>query len=409
MFKLWLVYRYIRGSHRLVNLTSILAVLGMILAVASLFVSMAVVSGFYSTLKASVISVTSHVMLTKSGSLIRNPEEVQKEVKSIIGADFKAMSPYVALEAVLGHHKKLSGVLIEGVDESSMDQVIDLKSRLIRGEFKLSNNESGIPGAVIGVSVAEKFSLKLGDEFRIVIPKSEEYDRAKIRPKLQKFVLRGVLDLGREDFNSRYIITSLKAAQKFGNYGDGVSGYWIKLTSPDQARTAVYKLLENTQGRFWVRDWKDINRNLFEAVELEKVVIFFILLILVVAASVNVISTLFVNVLRRFPDIGILKAIGANRRFIVQVFLGIGAFIGTIGVLGGFALGYLACFVFEWLEDSFGLIRSEVYKLTRIEVDILFSDLAMIFIASIIICLLATLAPAIRGARLAPVEGLKYE
>ena len=398
-----------RGGSRLVNLTSVLAILGMILAVASLFVSMAVVSGFVTTLKSSVISVTSHVMITKSGSLIRNPESVESEVKEIVGEDFKAISPFVALEAVLGMNKKLSGVLIEGVHTQTLDKVVDLKAHLVSGAFDLKNSEDGVPGSVVGTDLAEKFKLKIGDQFRVVIPKSERLDRSKIRPKLQKFIVRGILDLGREDFNSRYVVTNLKAAQKFAGYGKGISGYWIKLHSAERAEDVVYNLLENIEGRYWVRGWRDINRNLFEAVELEKVVIFFVLLILVIAASVNVVSNLFVNVLKRFPDIGMLKSIGATRGFIVQIFLGIGLFIGLFGVTGGFALGYLACFAFEWLQDEFGLIRSEVYTLSRISVDILYTDLIIIFVVSIAICLLATIAPALRGARMSTVEGIKYE
>lgn len=409
MLKLWLVLKYFWGNHRLVNLTSFLAIFGMVLAVASLVVSMAVVSGFFTTLKSSVINVTSHVMVSRSGGLIRDREGFVKKVKEVVADDFVAMSPYVALEAVMGHKKKLAGVLVEGIEKGSFDKVIRLRERLVDGKFTFKGQSRKVPGAIVGRGIASKFQLKLGDTFKVVIPRSSEYDREAIKPKLQKFILTGVLDLGRQDFNDRYIVTDIKSAQKFGGYRDGISGYWMKIKEANDSGAIVYRLISELGNGYWIRDWRDINRNLFEAVELEKTVIFFVLLILVFAASVNVISTLFVNVLRRYRDIAILKTMGASEWFIVQLFLGIGAIIGVIGLLGGFALGGAACYGFEWLQDSFQLLRSEVYKLDRIDVEMNWQDVVMISSVTMLICLGATLAPALKGAFLNPVEGLKYE
>ncbi|MCB0419370.1 MAG: ABC transporter permease [Bdellovibrionales bacterium] len=409
MLRIWLVIRYFWGNHKLVNLTSFLAIFGMILAVASLVVSMAVVSGFFSTLKTSVINVTSHIVMSRSGGLIRNRTEVEEKVKKIVGKNFVAMSPYVALEAVMGHKKKLAGVLVEGIEDASVDQVLNIRKHLLEGAFDFEKNEDDVPGAVVGKSLAEKFNIQIGDVFRVVIPRSSQYDREAIRPKLQKFQLRGIIDLGRQDFNDRYIVSSQKAVQEFGGFGDGISGYWMRIKEANDSGAIVYQLISGLGSTYWIRDWRDVNRNLFEAVELEKTVIFFVLLVLVLAASVNVISTLFVNVLRRYRDIAILKAMGATRGFVVSVFMGIGAIIGAIGIIGGFAVGGAACYGFEWLQDSFHLLRPEVYKLDRIEVYLNWQDIVAISGVTLLICLVATLAPAIKGAYLSPVEGLKYE
>ena len=152
-----------------------------------------------------------------------------------------------------------------------------------------------------------------------------------------------------------------------------------------------------------------VNQNLFRAVKLEKVVIFFVILIMVIAASFNISSTLYVNVLRRYNDISILKALGMKSAELVSVFTLQGLAIGVLGSLFGFLLGLGLCFAFAWVQVHWALLPEDVYKISSFGFDLRFLDMLAVLSISLLVCFLSTLAPALRGARLNPVEGLRYE
>jgi len=408
VYNLWLVWRYLRSRQKFLNLTTSLSILGMVIGVASLVVAMAVVSGFETTLKNSVIDSVGHVLIMKRGGPLKNDKSFLEQVRQAVPA-VVAETPFVYLEAMLVHKKKLSGVVVQGIDPNTYSQVLRLEQRLKKGEFVFGPNADGVQGGLIGKGLAEKFGLKIGDVFKAVTPVAREYDNALFSPRLKKFFVRGILDLGRYDWNQRVIITHIEAAQDFAKIGSQVMGYRLRLSSDEKAKEAAFLLSQKLGHTYWTRDWEDVNRNLFEAVRLEKVIIFFILLIMVIAACFNISSTLFVSVLKRFGDISILKTLGANRKFLVKLFTIQGLLIGFIGSILGICLGVALCFGFLYLEREYGLLPGEVYKLEEIDAEFRWLDISLILVASLFICYLATLVPARRGAKLSPIEGLRYE
>ncbi|MGE0763492.1 MAG: ABC transporter permease [Bdellovibrionales bacterium] len=401
----YLAWRYLKAGRGLMNLSTTLSIVGMVIGVGSLVVAMAVVSGYESTLKRTVIDVTGHLVVARTSG----PEDPQlfKEMLSSV-RDFTAYTPYVFLEAVLAHQGKLSGVAVEGVDEATVHQVLNLKSRLAAGEFNLRRQDDA-SAALIGKGLARKHSLKVGDQFRVVLPASARNDQGRVKPRVSRFFVAGILDMGRHDFDERYLLTDLATAQNFAQIGQQVSGYRFRLKNDDLALTLGPELNERFRSRYDVRNWYAVNRNLFHAIEYEKPVIFFVLLVIVVAAAFNICSTLFVSVIRRFRDISILKSMGASKGLIIRVFAAQGVMIGVIGSILGVLLGLLACGLFMWVQNYWSLMPAEVYKLDRITIELRFWDLMAILGASWVISFLATLGPARRGAALPPVEGLRYE
>lgn len=408
MYQVWLVWRFLRSGQRFLNLTTSLSIFGMVIGVASLVVAMAVVSGFETTLKNSVIDSVGHILVMKRGAPLEDDAQFLSTVRAH-APGLLAETPFVYLEAVLAHKKKLSGVVVQGVDPATYEKVLRLKHRLREGEFAFGPREDGVQGGLVGKGLAEKFGLNVGDTFKAVMPVAKEYDNSSFRPRPMTFFVRGVLDLGRFDWNERFILTHLEAAQEFAQIGKQVMGYRLRLDRDDKAKEVAFNLSQQLGHAYWTRDWEDVNRNLFEAVKLEKVVIFFVLLIMVLAACFNISSTLFVSVLRRFGDISVLKTLGANRRFVIKLFTAQGLLIGFIGTVLGVLLGVALCFGFLYAEQHWGLLPGEVYKLERIDVEFRWTDISAIFGAALLICFLATLAPARRGSKLAPVEGLRYE
>lgn len=407
MNSFWLAFRYFKSSHRHMSLTAFLAILGMVLGVASVVVAMAVVSGYSTTLKNTVTDLIGHVTILKSTLADKSDQQMEALLRDKL-PEFKAITPFLHVEAVLAHGGKLNGVLVEGLDSQSWQKVMRLETRLQSGSLSFSEID-GVPQALVGKEIAKKFALQLGDEFRLVVPKSEDLNQDRLRPRVVKFRLAGILNLGRHDYDQRYVLVDYQQANELAGGGVGVAGYRVRLETAEQAEKVSFKLAQLLGTSYWIRYWKDANRNLFEAAQLEKLVLFFILQVIVAAACFNIMSTLYVSVLRRYQDISILKTIGARNGFILRVFTWQGVLVGIAGSLIGVVLGLLLCQGFLWLQDIASVMPKEVYKLDRVEVEIRALDLAMTFGASLFVCLIATIFPAHWGSRLTPTEGLRYE
>jgi lipoprotein-releasing system permease protein len=409
-FYFWLAYRMLLSKHsQLFSLSGVNALIGLVLGVACLVVSMAVMSGFESTLKSSVADVAGQVqVLIKGASQLSKNELIEKIGK--VTPDLIAATRFNYLEAVIAHEGKLSGVMLEGLDPEDVKETLGLEKRLTSGHLDLSSDPSDLVAkAVIGLGLSKQMNLDVGKEFRVVLPLRNELDPNQFRRKVAVFKVVGVLDLGKYDYNQRMIITSLQSTQKFGEMGERFSGLLLKFKDIDAARGIATNLSRELGFGFAVRDWHDVNENLFKAVNIEKVVIFFVILIIVIAAAFNVASTLYINVVTRFSEIGLLKAFGVSRRGVVQIFCWQGLLMGALGLLGGLILGLALCFIFGWVESKYGLLPGSIYKVDRIDLSLRIEDALAISSVTLFICFLATLAPAVKGASLSPIEGLKNE
>lgn len=402
----WLAFRYFGSFRRFFNLSTTLAVLGMAIGVSSLVVSMAVFSGYVSTLEKTVQDAVGHILIIKRGSADQN--EMLKEIQPMIRGR-QAETPFIYAEAILAHQGKINGVVVEGVDLDTVDQVLNLRDRVIDGSFDLGKTAKGEQNALIGKGIAKKFGLKVGDTFRIVIPLSTEFQAASFRPKLGKYRVSGIVNFGRYDFDTRYVVMSIEQVQDFAEMGKKITGYRFKIDEPYEARAISAEIGNKFGSAYWSRDWQEVNRNLFEAAKLEKAVLFVVLMILVVAAAFNIANTLFVSVVQRYRDISVLKTLGATDGFIRSIFTAQGLMVGAVGASLGIVVGLLLCRLVEWAQVRWQLIPPEVYKLDHIKLDVQISDLLVIVSVSLLICFIATLVPSRRGSRISPVEGLRYE
>jgi lipoprotein-releasing system permease protein len=409
-FYFWLASRMLLSkTSQLFSLSGINALVGLVLGVASLVVSMAVMSGFESTLQQSVADISGHLQIFIKGQNQLTKEELIERIKKVT-PDFEAATRFSYMEAVLAHQGKLSGVFIQGLDAEDLNKTLGIQKRIVEGKLDLAvPTGSEVSPAVIGLGLAKTMDLQIGEEFRIVLPLKNELDPNNFRRKIGVFKVAGILDLGKFDYNQRMILTSLQTTQKLAEIGNRYSGLLVKFKDIEKARTIGASLTRELGQGFTIRDWHDANENLFEAVEIERVVIFFVILVIVIAAAFNVASTLYINVVTRFSEIGLLKAFGVSRRGIIQIFSWQGLLIGVAGLTGGMILGLGLCYLFGWVESHYGLLPGSIYKVDRIDLSLRFKDAFAISVSTLLICFLATLAPALRGAALSPVEGLKNE
>jgi lipoprotein-releasing system permease protein len=408
MIQLWMVLRYLREGRRFLSLSIVLAAFGVALGVAALIIAMAVVSGYESTLRSTVVNMQGHIILVKHGGVESERPEIERTVQDAV-PELQAMTPFLVLEGLIVHQKKLSGIVIEGVDPGTVNFVLALDKTLQSGDVRLGQTKNDLPVALIGRGLSEKFHLKVGDEVRLVIPITRAKSQEGFRPKSQKLVVGGVLDLGRADYDERYVVTDLTTAQTFGELPNRISGWRLRLHSDEQATPAAARLEDKLGPGFHTSTWIDANHNLFEAVRYEKAIIFIVVMLMIVAAAFNVASTLYLSVIRRYAQIGILKAMGVSEKFIRRLFTVQGLIVGATGTGLGIALGYLGCRVFVWAERKYSLFPGEVYKLNFVSLEVRGTDLTVIIFVTLLFCFLATLAPARRGAKLMPVEGLRYE
>jgi lipoprotein-releasing system permease protein len=366
---------------------------------------MAVMSGFESTLQRSVADVTGHLRIRKPGLETAEWSEILRKIKSR-EPEIQASVEYAFVEGVLAYQGKLSGVLLQGVDPTKIDDVLNLRGRLIAGDFRITQEQ--IPELLIGKGLAQNFGLKPGQEFRVVFPLPADIDPSQFRRKVATFKVAGILDLGKKEFDDRLMIISLPALQKVAET-KASSGLLLRVANIDHARQIGLSLSQILDPTFQISDWRDINENLFEAVQIERVVVFFVIFVIIMASAFNVSSALYINVVRRYPEIGVLKALGLSQKKVVEVFSLQGLMLGILGLALGIGLGLVFCVIFSWAERQYGLIPTAVYKVDHIDLRVRFWDLFWIVIATLGICFVATLAPAIKGARLSPVEGLKHD
>jgi len=389
--------------------SSLFAVLGLIMGVASLVTAMAVMSGFESTLKSAVVDVTGHVRVVRGFNSNEKWEELDAKVRDgEPTAEIRGVSRFTFVEGIVTHQGQISGVILQGVDPQQYQTVLNFSNRIIQGVQGLDTTAESVPRALIGKGISQKLNLKAGDKFRVVLPIADRIDPNKFHRRIKEFQVGGVLDLGKFDWNERMMVTDMTVTQELAEIGDRYSGLIYRFSSAEKAREASFRISQKLGGTYSVRDWHDLSENLFEAVRIERVVIFFVVLVIVIVAAFNISSSLFVTILRRYSDIAILKALGARRRDIILIFSLQGLFVGIVGVVGGSLVGKLLCEILQVLQHKFRLVSGAVYKLDNIDVLIRWQDLTAIFIATIIICLIATLAPAMRGAKLNPVEGFRY-
>ena len=408
MFKFWLAWRYIISRQNKLNLTSSLGVVGLAIGVASLFVSMAVVSGYETTLRQNIIDVSGHLLVVKRGAEINELPQIKEELSPHINEPF-TLSPYIWLEGLIAHKGALTGIFLEGADPNNIEKVLNVKQRIVGGKFDIQGEEDGVASAVVGVGLAKRFKLNVGDHFKVVVPFSSDLDANGFKRKVKTFKLTGLVELGRHEYNQRYVMTSRESLRSLLENPRRITGVRVAIENADKADLYKANINVKLDYPYWARSWRDHEKNIFKAVELEKFVIFLVIFIMVIAACFNIASTLYVSVFRRYADISILKSMGLSQRQVTYLFSLQGLIIGFLGSLAGLFLGLLLCGAFILVQKMFPIIPSETYRVSFISVDLRGYDMFLVVGSSMLICFLATLFPALRGAKLNPVEGLRYE
>ncbi|MGZ3689997.1 MAG: FtsX-like permease family protein [Pseudobdellovibrio sp.] len=400
-FNFWLARKMLFSRQVLFGGSAPLSFVGLILGVAALVASMAVMSGYVETLKSAMIDITSHIQIVKRGALNENWDSFAARIKKEEPRT-QAMMKFGYAEAVLARKGQVSGVLFQGVDADQLSKVLQIEKRLKKGALDIQGDNINV-----GVGLAKKYNLEPGEKIYLVVPLSTPFESSGFKRQSREFTVTGILDFGKNDWNERLILGNLKALQQLTEIGDRFTGAFVKLDNADYSQEAAVKLSDKLGAGFSVMTWYDVNRNMFEAVVIERIVIFLVVLLIVIVAAFNISSTLYVFIRQKYSDIAILKTLGLSQKKIRFIFLSQGLIVGGLGTLIGIILGYDLCFGFMFLQEHYAIISGSVYKLDKIYTEIRYVDLLAICLATQLICLVATYFPAFKGSQLEVIEGLK--
>ncbi len=405
-FHFWILGKYMKAWRQFFDVTILLTVAGITMGVAVLMVAMSSFSGFETTLKRAIIEAVGDVAIYKRNGKIDKIESLEKQLNPYMGSVQEKLY-FLGQESLVASKGKIAAVFLQGVEKEKAASVLNLKNRITRGQDSWEYRDD-IPPAYVGKDLLKKMGLQIGDTFKIILPRTSKSSASDLNPIIKTFYVTAALDLGKYDFNSRFLFVDLPIVQDLLNT-QTISGIRLKLKNSDRAEKWAQVVQEKLGWSYSVMDWRQTNKNYFSAIDYEKRVIFFVVLVIVVASGFNVITSLFVTILKKYRDISLFKTLGARPRDIGFLFCLHGLLLGALGTFLGLTIGWALCYLFEVMQRFFPLLPADIYRLSFVATELRAQDILWICGATMTICFLSTLIPALRGARLSPVEGLKYE
>jgi lipoprotein-releasing system permease protein len=401
--ELFIAWRYLRAKRKglFAVVTTLIGVAGVTVGVAALLTTLSVMNGFQADIQRKIVGAQAHLTVVGARS---ESDLAEMSAAAAADPDHAASAPFAFGQAILTAGDRSLGVVLKGVDPSREFAVNDLARSLTDGSWD-GLGEGKVPGVVVGVELAEHFGLSLGDELTLVSPKSVATPMGLL-PKMQKVRVAGLLKTGYYEYDSATVWGALAPTAKFLGLPAGASGVGVKLKDIGRADAAAARLRAALGFSRLVRTYAQMNATLWAALKLEKTVMFIILTLITLVASLGIASTLILRSVEKTRDIGLLKAMGASPPMIRRIFLVEGFLIGSTGVAMGLALGLLL----SWAIATFPIVElpADIYYLSRVPVQVRGADLAAVAAMGLLLSLLATLYPAARAAKADPVEAIHY-
>lgn len=413
-FELFVGWRYTRAKRKnhFTSFISITSMVGIALGVAVLIIVLSVMNGFGTELRNRILGVASHMQVMGINSPLSNWQNVVAQAKTV--PQVKAAAPYVMGQGMLSFGQYAQGAIVRGIVPAQEVQVAELGNKMKVGQ--LDNLRAGEFGIVLGIDLARYLGAELGDKVMLMTPNGQATPAGMV-PRMKQFKLVGVFEMDMKEYDGNLALVHIEDAAKLYRMGDDVSGVRLKLDDPFHASevSPLLSLALSGQQNYYISDWVDENPNFFAALKMEKRVMFIIMALVVAVAAFNIVSTLIMAVTDKRADIAIMRTLGASPSSIMQIFVVQGALIGVIGTLAGVVLGVLIALnidvIVPFIEHLFGIqfLDKDVYMITSVPSQLLWSDVLVIMLTSFALSLLATLYPSWKAARMNPAEALRYE
>jgi lipoprotein-releasing system permease protein len=426
-FSLFLALRYLKPKRTFLSIITLISVIGVMLGVTVLILVIAVMTGFDRELRQKVIDFDAHILVT-SEDVFRDWRALKAKIDKTPGV--VATAPFVQGPVIVEFHNRRLAPLIRGVDPEQEEKVIPLQKFIKYGKLDLEGEST-----VLGIELARKLGVSVGDKVTIYSPgnlgqvldsikklenatgdeekKAIDELRDVILPK--ELTVTGIFETGHYLHDSEFLLVPVYVGQELYGLGDSLHGITVKTDNPYGAERVKQEIQQFLEPPAYAQTWIDMNRQYFEAVRLERTVMFFLLFFIVIVAAFGIMSTLITVTVQKRHEIGIVKALGANIAQIIWVFLGQGTIVGLFGTVTGLGLGMMLIRYrnefSRWLASTLHIeiFPREVYQFSSIPAEVIPHDVAIICISAFLICSFAALIPAYFAARLDPVKALRYE
>lgn len=413
-FPLFIGLRYLRARKREASLSLIgsIATIGIALGVMTLNVVLSVMSGFESDLRERILGLTPHVTIDSAIGRMQASPDLLARVAAVPGVD--AVAPFAVGQIVLSSGDELAGVELRGV--AAEGGATDLARHVDGGDLgdlarqhpvaDAEGTAVRLPGIILGRDVAAQLHVAKGDPVTVVSPQGVPTALGMV-PRVKRFVVVGVFRSGMSEYDATRVFVHLPEAQRFFRLGEQVSGVEVRLADPEDADGVARGIAPMLEVGMRVSDWMETNGTVFSALQLEKSVYFVVLLLIVLVAAFNIIATLIMVVMNKRKDIAVLKSMGAGNRAIAAIFLWSGVLIGLIGAVGGSAAGLALCWALRRYE--FVELPPDVFYVSTLPVEMSAPSFLGVSVVALAICVAASVYPASRAARLAPVDVIRHE
>lgn len=417
-----LAYRFLlsKSSEGFVSFIAWVSIAGVALGVLALVSVTSVINGFEGELARVITGMNGDIVLYSRGEPLENPEGIEAKIRRIL-PEAKEVTASFITETMASGPDGVSGAVFEGIDPITIGRVTAVPQRVVTGRLPAEENEIAVTSAL-----ADKIGAKVDTSIRLVLPfTGEEFvtgDEVKVKgresrkarldpeagsPRAIEVKVVGIVRMGMYEYDSKFIFGSLKGVQDFAKNPDRVTGFKIKLADGADARRASLRLGDAFAFPFRAKDWAQLNKNLFYAIQLEKVVIAIILTVIVIVAAFNVVSTLMMMIHDKTREIAILKAMGLEPLQAFSLFCLIGMVMGTIGTGLGIAGGIG---VNELLKKAkFIELPPDIYPVSYLAVMVRWNEVFLIGVVALLLAFVATWYPGWQVARRSPLEGIRYE
>jgi lipoprotein-releasing system permease protein len=411
-FERMMAMRYLRARRQegFISVIAGFSLLGIALGVATLIIVMAVMNGFRAELLGRILGLNGDMTVFAQSGPLTDFDHVSQELRVVPGVTQAA--PLVEGQVMATANGGAGGALVRGMRPEDLKARGLLSSHIVRGSLDAFQGDDA---AVIGLRMAQKFGITVGDRITLISPQGSPTVFGTM-PRVRAYRVVALFDVGMYEYDSTFVYLPLQAAQTFFQMTpQQVSGIEVMVKNPDQVFLERIYIARTLGNGVRILDWQQANSSFFNAVEVERNVMFLILTLIIVVAAFNIISSMIMLVKDKSADIAILRTMGASRGTILRIFFLAGTSVGVIGTITGFVLGIVFCAnietIREWLQSLTGtqLFSPEIYFLSQLPAKVDPAEVAQVVIMALALSVLATIYPSWRAARLDPVEALRYE
>jgi len=420
-FEFFVGLRYLRAKRKqaFISVITFISIAGVMLGVMAMMVVLAVMTGFGQDIKSKILGANAHIRIMSRRGTLDQDKGMMARIEAVEGVE--ASAPFIYSQVMLRSGSHVSGAILRGIDPSRAGKVVDLEksvketdlSALTRAVDAYDGAEEGKekeepPGIILGKELARLLAVYPRDEVYVVSPFGGSLTPIGGRiPYMKKFKIVGFFDSGMYDYDTSFAYVSIESAQQLLKLGQSVHGIEVKVHDVYDVEKISSALLERLGSGYLTQDWMQMNKNFFSALKLEKTVMFIILILIVLVAAFNIISTLVMMVMEKNKDIAILKSMGATNKSIMRIFMLDGLVIGIAGTILGIMGGSILCFLLK--RYQFVKLPSDVYYISTLPVRVQVVDVALIALSAVAISFLATLYPSYQASRLDPAAAIRYE